>query len=367
MLIIFEIVLSIIFAFIIGGGAWFFICWLMRYFARDEFMDDYALKLKFKKEMKRQAEVIEKKDDFTTVYNKFVEIMKDSNINNMKDECKNNNRSIILICISCIIVILGVIAVILCRPIENILKIYPILLLLIILITILITVIIDVINKPSKYKVDVAKNFLTSIDSDIKYENSFENILDVHKICEDIYIPSGFRDSNSDITKVTDYMEYNVARDRSVKIATLHLEKHTKGKRKRVHHIYDGFIAKMTRERYIENEILIERKKRFKHENMVNDLSDEFEKYFDVYAKSGTNVHSILSQSVQEQLVSLYKEYGTMFEISLKGNNIFIRFFNGGLFESIVYSRNYSKENLYREYIIFTNILEIIKKISEIL
>ena len=161
-------------------------------------------------------------------------------------------------------------------------------------------------------------------------------------------------------------MEYKLDSGINVKMVGLHLIYHFKGKRSRHYSIYDGVIVRLTRDKYIENEILIERKKRFKRENIAIDFSDEFGKYFDVYSKD-SNIHLVLPQSVQEELVSLYKQYGTMFEISLKGNDLFIRFFNGRLFQSIVCNSEYSKESLYREYIMFKNILEIIEQISEIL
>ena len=61
----------------------------------------------------------------------------------------------------------------------------------------------------------------------------------------------------------------------------------------------------------------------------------------------------------------LYKEYGVVFEISVRNNDVYIRFFTGGLFENKNLFRNVlNKKRLYREYVIYKNILKLIKKIN---
>ena len=68
---------------------------------------------------------------------------------------------------------------------------------------------------------------------------------------------------------------------------------------------------------------------------------------------------------VLEKMGELYEKYGIMFEVSIKHNLIFIRFFTGHLFENKRLSM-LNKKQLYREYIIFKSILQIINKIDEI-
>ena len=43
--------------------------------------------------------------------------------------------------------------------------------------------------------------------------------------------------------------------------------------------------------------------------------------------------YKIVNEYVKEELINLYNEYGMTFEISLRRNNIYIRFFTGKLFE----------------------------------
>ena len=62
----------------------------------------------------------------------------------------------------------------------------------------------------------------------------------------------------------------------------------------------------------------------------------EFDKYFDLISSDKSYAEVRINKEIQTEILQLYKEYGIMFEISLKDKDIYIRFFTGDLFD--VYS-----------------------------
>jgi len=311
--------------------------------------------LKYKFDMLRKIHTIDKREEFENVYNQAISKLNVDEIK--KDGIKNILKRmfwpvvIIIMCISMVIeaFFLLVISV-------SIICLYGI-----------IHLCngtwrkITVKSSSSKYKIEVIESILSVINPKIKYYES--------DLSEQIYIQSGFKDLKNNIRKITDEIEYELDYDTKVELCDLHL-KYFEYRRKGANvnnDIFEGIIVKITRKKQIENEILIERNRLFKSKNRIKNKNFEFEKVFDVYAKDTNTIDMYFSEDIKEQILELYKEYGIMFEISIKKNNIYIRFFNGAIFENIAFCNYFSKRKLYKEYIIFTNILMIINRLADIL
>jgi len=217
-------------------------------------------------------------------------------------------------------------------------------------------------RKTSKYKNEVIKSFITSINPEMSYDNNVKKYL-----YTGLYKQSGFKDSASDRTYITDCIEYELNCGDKVTMFDLHLQHHGYGRNSSISEVFEGMFAKITREKNIGNKILIERNKFIKGKNRIKSDMPGFELFFDLYAEDKNAADMMISNDIKEEILRLYQIYGIMFEISIKGNELFIRFFTGALFESAVFGTEISKRKLYKEYVIFTSILEIIKRINEIL
>lgn len=93
-----------------------------------------------------------------------------------------------------------------------------------------------------------------------------------------------------------------------------------------------------------------------------------FEKYFSLLTTNKQFADSIITENVKEALVQLYEEYEIPFEISVKDNFIYIRVATGPLFENNNSRLSIAnKEKLYEDYMILKTVMDMIKKINNIL
>jgi len=208
-------------------------------------------------------------------------------------------------------------------------------------------------------KNQVIKNLILAVDANIKYKEVEESIYVVRELCD----YAGFRDKFN-LHKLTDYMEYELPQNTKVKLADVFLR--DKPYRGAAVNIFEGITTKISREKLVTNEILIERNRQFKAKNNI--VTDgEFEKIFDLSAVNKEDAEIRINAHVRNQIVQIYKQYGIMFEISLKGNFIYVRFYTGDLFDDKLFVSIVNEKKLHREYVILKSILEIIEKLNDIL
>ena len=211
------------------------------------------------------------------------------------------------------------------------------------------------------YKDVIIKNLIMGIEPNILYRSDPVDLL-----YKDMYAVAGFKDWISSYPGVTltDYMRFETENSR-VTLAELLLKNSRYRRSGMKFTVFSGIIVNIFKEKMVENEILIEKDRVVKRGRRIIDTNERFEKYFDIYSIDSVGCNEIVTEQVKSELVELYERYGIMFEISLKNKCIYIRFFTGKLFASKGW-RMLNKKQLYREYIIFKNILQIINKINEI-
>lgn len=205
-----------------------------------------------------------------------------------------------------------------------------------------------------KYKEQVIRNFLYFINPQIEYKvanGTFEQ--------SKIYKRARFRDAEADGNCIRETMKYELDNNVVVLLEDLQL---TNSSPKR--QVFDGVIAEISRSGNSNTDILIERNKMFNGAHGMKNATSKFERYFDL--SSNADSAFVINEKVKEKLLALYEEYKIIFEISLKGNNIYIRFFTGPMFVTNMFGPLVDKKQLYKEYIIFTNILKIIKEVNQI-
>ncbi len=79
--------------------------------------------------------------------------------------------------------------------------------------------------------------------------------------------------------------------------------------------------------------------------------SQEFEKIFDVYCDNKIVAMQLLTADVMQMLINFYNEMGMEYEITIKNNVIYIRFWSGKMFETGKVSQySLDKSNIYRYY-----------------
>lgn len=209
-----------------------------------------------------------------------------------------------------------------------------------------------------KYKNGIIKKLIYMIRPSIKYISTVDKSKEKNAL-DEVYNKAKFRVRSNNWQKITDYMEYELYNGENVILYDLHVKKHIY--RGGTHNIYEGLIAKISRNQRISNEVLIE-----SCEKNKKATDDEFDQYFNIVTL-GTPYTNIVNSYIKSELVRLYKETGMMFEIYTDGKDIYMRFFTGSMFENKFFIPTLSKKKLYKEYIIFTNILDIIQKVNQLI
>lgn len=313
-----------------------------------------------KKEIRRTDKNIKKKcknQDFQDTYNYLIEGI---NISEMKKW--QNITNVINVCF-CTVFSIGfyfILFTFLFSNIYNKLDFDVGLVYLFIIGIILILFIILVIVKKKKPSYDyiaddVMKKIIITINPNVNYKYNIIN----EDFVNEIYSNSGFRDGPF-FRDCGNYIEYDLSPSINVKMLHISfysgLESNYLG--------FCGIVAKVSRENWVENEILkIEKSSFIKWLNNIKCLT-EFEKYFDLKAQDKQVAKLKITQAVQLEILKLYKEHGIMFEISLKGKFMYIRFFTKRLFnEKVIVDKN----KLQIDYTVLCSILEIIETLSNIL
>jgi len=225
-------------------------------------------------------------------------------------------------------------------------------------------------GKSLKYKNVVINEIATTINPSIKYQPIDMSNIFSSPLYRELYWAANFKDIPSNQGSATDYMEYDISYEEHVKLIDLHLQYQNYShatKSTQTINVFEGIVAKISRNKFIDNEILIEQNKIFKHRNHIN-YDDEFDKYFDVSALNIDNCQIIISENIKKQLLHLQKKYGIGFDISIKGNNLFVRFSTEKLFEAkptLISLIN--KKKLYKDYVTFKIIILLIEYINNIL
>lgn len=93
----------------------------------------------------------------------------------------------------------------------------------------------------------------------------------------------------------------------------------------------------------------------------------KFEQYFDVSCEDKILATRLLTAEIMDYLLTFYTLFNIPFEIIIKNNNIYIRFYTYFKFEPTYLSVSLNKEELFIQYSILDFILNVTKKVNNIL
>ncbi len=152
-------------------------------------------------------------------------------------------------------------------------------------------------------------------------------------------------------------------------MAELHIEKKVKNKDRTTYiPMFDGLFAMSQISKNVCEELKISPDK-FKffgnYKKTVLD-SSEFEKRFDVYSSDKIIAMRILSPDTMEALTSFYDKYKVDFEVLIKGNDLYLRFFTGNLFEYKRLKSMSNKKELFLYYSTVKFVIDLTKKINRV-
>lgn len=132
---------------------------------------------------------------------------------------------------------------------------------------------------------------------------------------------------------------------------------------------YEGIFSVSKLNYYVDNELRIYNSPYAINstKNKVEMDSSDFEKYFNVNSSSEILSMQILTHDVMDDLVNFYKEYNIDLEIVIKGNNIYIRFDTGAMFEPNILKKSTDMNTLWVYYKIIKFITNFTNKTNKLI
>jgi len=206
------------------------------------------------------------------------------------------------------------------------------------------------------YKKHVIENLVKTIHPSLKYENIINNKLEQH------YRSLEYRNPNSRLVEgrflSNDYIS-GLVDEKLIELSDVYLQ-------------YACVFAHCTLNRGISHEIKIRNSKNSSilNKRMLNTVqidSTEFEKYFDVFSDSKITALEILTHDVMEEIMKFYNNSPINFEITIREDNIYIRYDIGDIFEVELFKKSTSKKMLWCYYIALKFAVNLTLKINKIL
>lgn len=107
--------------------------------------------------------------------------------------------------------------------------------------------------------------------------------------------------------------------------------------------------------------------KMFKGKTKVEMDSQEFEKYFDVYGDNKIIVMQILTSEVMSTMIDFIQQSKIKYELTIDGDQMYIRFHTGGVFEPSLFKNSLDYNMLKKYYDIIDFIFKVTREINSVI
>ena len=212
------------------------------------------------------------------------------------------------------------------------------------------------------YKKEIVKNFINLLNDKLIYKSDVSA-----KPFEVQYKIANFDNKVHNRFYVDDYIKGLLDEQTFIQMADLLVQYHHSGKNSYTETIFNGLFAQTRSNKDIGTTIKISADKFFKNNSRVQMDSQEFEKYFDIYCDDKILAMQLLTSDTMECLVDFYNKHYIQYEIVLRNDTIYMRFFTGAMFEPKTFGSSMDKEVLFKYYSILKFVLEVTTKINKTL
>lgn len=213
------------------------------------------------------------------------------------------------------------------------------------------------------YKKEVITSFIKLVSDKLEYmptSSEFDFMKEQYKY-------ANFDNSMSKGAELNDYIEGTLSDDTFVKMVNLQMAKR-RGNDDKIE-LNEGIFAYVDCDKDIgiDIKISINQFEISKQYNKVEMDSTEFEKCFDIYSENKILAMRLLTSDVMQTLVDFYNKYNIDYEIVIRYNRIYMRFFTGSMFEPKLFGDSVNKAHLGKCFCIFKFIQDITKEINKAL
>ena len=102
-------------------------------------------------------------------------------------------------------------------------------------------------------------------------------------------------------------------------------------------------------------------------DNSIKMDNEEFNKRFDVFSENEIITMQLLTSDMMESLIDFYDKYYISYDIEIRNNVVYIRFFTGPMFEPKILGDSVDKQSLFTYYCILKFVLEVTQKVNKTL
>lgn len=216
------------------------------------------------------------------------------------------------------------------------------------------------------YKKEIVSNFIKLINNKLEYKPYSEELLSM----EDDYKKASFDNKVFNRFHPDDYIEGLLNNEILVKMSDLHIQHHVKsGKHSHTYEVFQGIFVQTECSKDIGTYIKISKNqlKMFGQQDRVEMDSQEFEKYFDIYSEDKMITMQLLTSDVMTTLIDFYTLYNIEYEVVIRDNKIYMRFFTGAMFEPKIFGNSMDKKLLLKYYCILKFIVDVTKEVNKAL
>ena len=212
------------------------------------------------------------------------------------------------------------------------------------------------------FKEKVVKELVTNMDNDFEYDlNTGKDPVGLYNA----YNKSGFEAYHN--YDAEDYVEGILDGKYPIRMAEVHTENESTDSEGHTHRytVFHGIFGYIKCSKSITTTLKIRSDKGilgnlFAGKTKLEMDSPEFEKYFDINTGNKIVAMQILTHDVMELMVEYFKEYQIMYELTIRENQIYMRFHTGEVFEPKM-NKDALDYNMLKEYY---GILEFIFRLS---
>lgn len=217
------------------------------------------------------------------------------------------------------------------------------------------------------YKKEIINKFIKLVSDKLEYKAYNINSEQI----KGVYKAANFDDKMFNIFEVDDYITGLLEDNINIQISDLDVKYRVNiGTRSETAMVFNGLFVQTDCNKDLGTYIKISREeiKTFIPNDIVEMDSEEFEKYFDIYSENKILAIQLLTSDVMTTLVDFYTRYHLEYEIVIRNNKIYMRFFTGEMFEpEILGSSMDEKKLLFRYYCILKFIADVTKEVNKAL
>lgn len=210
------------------------------------------------------------------------------------------------------------------------------------------------------YKSEIVSNFIKLINNKLVYKTDSEEKL----IIEEAYREARFDNKVFNWFHVEEYIDGLLEEDMLVKMSDLRIKYLTDNN---TFEKFQGIFVQTECDKNIGTYLKISKNKLkiFEKQERAEMDSQEFEKYFDIYSENRILATEILTSEVMTRLVDFYNKYNIEYEVVVRDNKIYIRFFTDAILELKIFESD--RELLLKYFCILKFIVDLTKEVNKAL